>query len=89
MLKAEYTTKFEKDLRKVQKQNNDIIEIKKITDKIINEIPLDKKHKEHKLTGNYKGTTECHIKPDLLLLYQIQDNTVVFVRIGSHSELFN
>ena len=38
---------------------------------LVNELPLDAKHREHKLTGNYKDHRECHIEPDRLLIYRI------------------
>ncbi len=54
----------------------------------MNEKPLHEKHKDHPLTGNYVGYRECHIKPDLLLIYQTGDGIIVFERTGSHSDLF-
>lgn len=49
---------------------------------------LSEKYKDHQLTGKLKEFRECHIKPDLLLIYMIEDNTLKFADIGSHSELF-
>jgi mRNA interferase YafQ len=50
---------------------------------------LDPKRKDHPLTGNWKGYRDCHIRPDLLLLYQKPDaDTLFLVRLGSHSEIF-
>lgn len=51
---------------------------------------LDPKFKDHELTGNYKGTRECHIEPDWLLIYEIQNGVLVLMlsRLGTHSELF-
>lgn len=50
--------------------------------------PLAKKYKDHALTGTWKPCRECHIKPDLLLVYDCPDNeTVLLVRLGSHAEL--
>ena len=45
---------------------------------------------DHDLTGNYKGTRECHIEPDWLLIYEICGDVLVLMlyRLGSHSELF-
>jgi len=50
---------------------------------------LAEKYKDHQLIGKLKEFRECHIKPDLLLIYMIEDNTLKLVDIGSHSELFN
>ena len=51
---------------------------------------LDAKYRDHDLTGNYKGTRECHIEPDWLLIYEICGDVLVLMlyRLGSHSELF-
>lgn len=52
--------------------------------------PLAEKHRDHPLGGNWKGHRECHLKPDLLLIYKFPDNdTLRFTRMGSHSELFS
>jgi len=50
---------------------------------------LVEKYKDHQLIGKMKDYRECHIKPDLLLIYMIEDNTLKLVDIGSHSELFD
>ena len=52
--------------------------------------PLEAKYKDHTLSGNYADFRECHIKPDLLLIYTFDDkyNELVLTRFNSHSELF-
>ena len=51
--------------------------------------PLDAKYRDHNLTGNWSGYRECHIKPDLLLIYSKSDADMLrLARLGSHSELF-
>lgn len=50
---------------------------------------LIEKYKDHQLIGKLKDFRECHIKPDLLLVYMIEDKTLKLVDIGSHSELFD
>ena len=51
---------------------------------------LSEKHKDHELTGNWKGFRECHIEPDWILIYTIENNLLVLTlsRTGSHSDLF-
>jgi mRNA interferase YafQ len=56
--------------------------------KLLNGIELDYKYKDHQLKGSLKEFRECHIKPDLLLIYSIEHNILELVNIGSHSELF-
>ena len=57
---------------------------------LIEEKPLDKKCLPHKLQGEYSGCIECHIEPDWLLIYIIDNNesTITFIRTGTHSDLF-
>lgn len=49
---------------------------------------LPEKFCDHALMGNWLGFRECHIKPDMLLIYRFHDNEIKLVRLGSHSELF-
>jgi len=51
-------------------------------------IPLDPKFRDHPLKGGYQGCRECHLRPDLLLVYTETDLELRLVRLGSHSELF-
>ena len=51
--------------------------------------PLGQRHRDHSFSGGYTGHRECHLKPDLLLIYEKPDDlTLRLVRLGSHSELF-
>ena len=56
--------------------------------KLLSDERLEEKYKDHQLKGSLEAFRECHIKPDLLLIYRIQNNTLELVDIGSHSELF-
>lgn len=65
-------------------------ELKFIVEQLANDIKLDAKYYNHKLSGNWNGYEECCIKPDFLLIYKKVDlNILLLARIGSHSELFN
>ena len=51
--------------------------------------PLEPRHHDHDLTGRWIGYRECHLKPDLLLIYRkVGDDALILARLGSHSELF-
>ena len=51
--------------------------------------PLETRHRDHDLTGDWIGYRECHLKPDLLLIYRkVGDHVLILARLGSHSELF-
>jgi mRNA interferase YafQ len=86
-----YTKRFEKDLKTMQKRGKNMDKLKEIITKLVNQQPLDIKHKDHKLIGNYANRRECHIEPDWLLIYKLtpQDNMIIFERTGTHSDLFD
>lgn len=88
MLKPEYTTKFKKDLKTVEKRNLDMELLKAVIKKLCLEEILPEKNKDHNLSGEWSGCRECHISPDWLLIYQIGNGIIVFERTGSHSDLF-
>lgn len=56
-------------------------------DKLINGLSLPEKYRDHALKGDLKDFRDCHIKPDLVLIYTVSDEFVHLIRIGSHSEL--
>jgi mRNA interferase YafQ len=56
---------------------------------LANDRPLEPKHRDHDLSGDWSGYRECHVKPDLLLIYRKTDQDLLrLARLGSHSELF-
>lgn len=55
---------------------------------LANDQALPEKYRDHALSGDLQGFRECHVKPDLLLIYQQVDEVLELVRLGSHSELF-
>jgi mRNA interferase YafQ len=55
---------------------------------LCNDIPLEPRNHDHALSGSWADFRDCHIKPDLVLIYRKPtENTLELVRIGSHSEL--
>lgn len=64
-------------------------ELEDIVARLAANMPLDEKHRDHALTGAFEGYRDCHVKPDLLLLYSCPDaQTLRLARLGTHSELF-
>ena len=90
---VKYSSNFKKSLRKVIKQGKNIEKLLDIVDKLANNEELELKHKNHKLINDkyYKICGECHIEPDLFLVYKYQENYLVLLLVdtGSHSDLFN
>ncbi len=85
-----FTSQFKKDLKLAKRQNKNLEKLFEVIDILANGGTLDPSYHDHDLTGNYRGTRECHIEPDWLLIYEIRDNVLVLMlyRLGSHSELF-
>ena len=88
---VQFTNQFKKDLKLAKKQHKNLDKLFEVIETLANGDTLEAKYKDHNLTGNYKGTRECHIEPDWLLIYEIYNDILVLMltRLGSHSELFN
>lgn len=78
MLKIKASTRFEKELKRALKRGQDEEKIKGVMKKLAAEIPLEPKHRDHKLTGEFGDCRECHITPDWLLVYRLTDTHVFF-----------
>ncbi|WP_296256505.1 type II toxin-antitoxin system YafQ family toxin [uncultured Ezakiella sp.] len=89
--KIKFTSRFKKDLKQAKKQGKDIEKLFDIVEKIAKDEKLDEKYRDHPLAGNFKGSRECHIELDFLLIYEKFEDLLVLslVRTGSHADLFN
>lgn len=85
------TGKFKKGLRRAKKRGLDIVLLDSVVEKLIHGLALDKKYRDHELKGKHTGFRECHIQPDWLLIYLLEDEilTLTLVDTGSHSDLFD
>ena len=85
------TSQFKQDFKLAKRRGLNIALLKDIVTKLANGEPLEARHKDHPLSGNWIGHRECHIQPDWLLIYRIEDDILVLTlaRTGSHSDLFN
>jgi mRNA interferase YafQ len=91
MYEISRSTRFKRDIKRSQKQNKDINKLKAVLDFLIEGKELPAKNKDHFLSGNWSGYRECHIEPDWLLIYRVNENEKLLelVRLGSHSDLFS
>jgi mRNA interferase YafQ len=94
MLRAlKKTSQFKKDKKRIKGSGrydwNKLLEVVKC---LMQDEPLQPKHRDHDLSGEYAGVRECHIMPDWLLIYDktsdVDSGELVLIRTGSHSELF-
>ncbi len=86
----EYTSSFRRDYKRVKAtpKYRDIDSLLLSVLKLLQQdLPLPVKHHDHNLTGSWKDFRECHIKPDMLLIYQKEDSALRLARLGSHSQL--
>ena len=90
MRKPSFTGQFKKDRKRVLKRGWDVAHLDQVLKRLIEDESLEKKYKVHPLRGNFAGHWECHIEPDFLLIwYYAEGDEIVFVRTGSHSDLFD
>ncbi|MFI3142015.1 MAG: type II toxin-antitoxin system YafQ family toxin [Clostridia bacterium] len=84
------STKFKKDYKLILKRGYDIKLLHDVIDLLVNDEELPEKYKDHALIGDYKGCRECHITPDWLLIYRLENDVLILglTRTGSHSDLF-
>jgi len=91
MLTLKYTAKFKKDYKLGKKRGLDIRLLEYIINELANQRQLEQKYQDHPLSGDYIGFRECHLQPDWLHLYLVEDNvlTLTLARTGTHSDLFS
>ena len=90
MLKIRFRKQFRKDYKRVLKQPGHTPELlQEVPDYLVQEQPLPEKYRDHALSGNYADFRECHILPDWLLIYKVEEDILILTltRTGSRSEL--
>lgn len=95
MRKTKYTvkptTQFKKDYKRAMKRGLKMELLEKVVELLAMGEVLPEKNRDHELSGNWIGHRECHIQPDWLLVYRIEDDVLVLTltRTGTHSDLFD
>lgn len=89
MYSIDYTNKFKKDIKLCKKRGYDIQKIKKAIEFLENDGQVPENYLPHKLHGKLSEYWDCHIEPDWLLIYKIEDTIklVTLVRTGTHSDI--
>ncbi|MDW7798749.1 type II toxin-antitoxin system YafQ family toxin [Streptococcus canis] len=90
MYRVKFTSAFKKSYKRIKKRGLDIRLLDDVIDKLRLGQALETKYRDHDLKGNFAGYRECHIKPDWLLIYLIEDDilTLTLIDTGSHADLF-
>lgn len=90
MYQVKFTTAYKKAYKLMKKRGLDLSLLDEVVDLLRQGKQLEERYCDHGLTGNFAGFRECHIKPDWLLIYLIEDDilTLTLIDTGSHSDLF-
>lgn len=91
MRTIERTGQFKRDYKREKKsQHAKVLDaaLAPVLEQLVADAPLEPRHHDHALTGEWRDFRDCHIKPDLVLIYRKPDDeTLQLVRLGSHAEL--
>ena len=90
MLTRVFKKQFSRDLKRAVKRGKDLGKITRVIDLLCSQEPLPPALRDHALSGDYAGCRDCHIEPDLVLIYRIDHGQLqlICLRLGSHSDLF-
>ena len=90
MYQVKFTTAYKKAYKLMKKRGLDISLLDEVVDLLRQGRQLEERYHDHGLTGDLAGFRECHIKPDWLLIYFIENDilTLTLIDTGSHSDLF-
>lgn len=90
MLQRVFKKQFSRDLKLAIRRGKDLKKITSEIDMLCAQTPLPPAFRDHALAGKYAGYRKCHVEPDLLLVYRIDNGRLelVCVRLGTHSDLF-
>ena len=88
--RSKYQTAFKKDYKRIKKRGYDTKLLEKVIAILADGKPLPDIYKDHNLIGDFKGCRECHILPDWLLVYEVNDEELILylTRTGTHSDIF-
>lgn len=80
--------RYKSDFKKIKNHRETVKTLNLVIYKLLKKEGLEAKYRLHELDGNYKNYSECHIKPDLLLIFKLTSEELYLLRLGSHSDLF-
>ena len=87
-LTSRQATQFRRDIKRLQRQGVDLFPLETAITTLAIPETLAERYRDHALIGNWRGFRECHIQPDWLLIYRLEDDELQLARTGSHAELF-
>jgi mRNA interferase YafQ len=78
----------ERDMKRLAKRGKDMDRLRAVVDALRLRKPLEPRHRDHTLSGDREGFRDCHVGPDWVLIYRLDDDAVYLARTGTHSDLF-
>ena len=81
------TTRFKQDVERQKKRGKDTDKLRAVIEALCHHQPLASKHRDHGLSGEWKGWRDCHVEPDWVLIYRRVGGTLILARTGTHSDL--
>lgn len=88
MKSVSQTNQFLKDLKRMKKRGRDSAKLRRIVNLLASGQKLPPQYRDHSLIGPWKGTRDCHVEPDWVLIYTMDERALQLVRTGSHADLF-
>ena len=82
------TSQFKRDYKRARKRGRDLDKLRAVVEALAAGRVLEERFRDHALLGGYKGSRECHLEPDWLLIYEAAADEVILIRTGTHADLF-
>jgi len=82
------TAQFKKDVKRQKRRGKDLEKLKRVIELLLSGTPLPSQYNDHPLYGDWKRHRDCHVEPDWLLIYRLEDETLFLERTGTHADLF-
>ena len=88
--RLKFTSRYKKSYKLAKKRGLDISLLDSVLQDLLDGKELDAKYNDHELKGKFKGLRECHIQPDWLLVYLVEDDivTLTLIDTGTHADIF-
>jgi mRNA interferase YafQ len=82
------STAFKKDVKRAEKRGKDMRKLRAVILLLLDDKPLEPRHRDHPLKGDWVGYSDLHVEPDWVLLYRVTEAELMLARTGTHSDLF-
>jgi len=82
------TTQFSRDVKRMRKRGNRLLKLQEVVRLLASGSPLDPKFRDHPLVGPWQPARDCHMEPDWILIYSVNETSLRLERTGTHSDLF-